>query len=165
MSADRNNDLPYRQGVGMLVLSKSGEVFVGQRIDTTMEAWQLPQGGVDEGERLEAAALRELEEELGTNNVEIIDRSEDWLQYDLPEDIRPKVWGGRFRGQQQIWFVMRFLGEDTEINLDTEHPEFSDWKWLSWDELDRVIVPFKRQLYQELKKRYAFLASGQTRRS
>lgn len=157
MTSSKDDDLPYRTGVGMMLLNRAGEVFVGQRIDTTMEAWQLPQGGVDDGEDFECAALRELEEEIGTANIEVIARTQDWLFYDLPQDIRGKVWGGKFRGQRQIWYVMRFLGEDAEINIDTAHPEFSNWKWVTWDELDRIIVPFKRQLYKELKDRFRHL--------
>lgn len=157
MISGKDDDLPYRTGVGMMLLNRAGEVFVGQRIDTTMEAWQLPQGGVDDGEDFETAALRELEEEIGTANIEVIARTQDWLSYDLPQDIRGKVWGGRFRGQRQIWYVMRFLGEDSEINIETAHPEFSEWKWVTWDELDRIIVPFKRQLYKELKDRFRHL--------
>ncbi len=157
MISGKDDDLPYRTGVGIMLLNRTGEVFVGQRIDTTMEAWQLPQGGVDDGEDFETAALRELEEEIGTANIEVIARTQDWLSYDLPQDIRGKVWGGRFRGQRQIWYVMRFLGEDSEINIETAHPEFSEWKWVTWDELDRIIVPFKRQLYKELKDRFRHL--------
>lgn len=157
MTSGKDDDLPYRTGVGMMLLNRTGEVFVGQRIDTTMEAWQLPQGGVHDGEDFETAALRELEEEIGTANVEVIARTRDWLFYDLPPDIRGKVWGGKFRGQRQIWYAMRFLGEDSEINIETAHPEFSEWKWVTWDELDRIIVPFKRQLYKELKDRFRYL--------
>ena len=160
MSRNKHESLPYRAGVGMILLNRRGHVFVGQRIDTTMEAWQMPQGGIDDGEDPETAALRELEEEVGTKNVEIITRTEDWLCYDLPADIRARIWGGNYRGQRQIWFVMRFLGRDSEINITTAHPEFSHWKWAPWDELGQMIVPFKRQLYLDLKARFEGLAGN-----
>lgn len=142
--------LPYRPCVGMMVVNTAGLVFVGRRIDTAVNAWQMPQGGIDEGESPETAALRELDEEIGTRNVEIIERTGDWLTYDLPEELIGKIWGGKYRGQRQLWFLMRFLGNDREIDIQTSHPEFSAWKWLPLEELPDAIVPFKRALYQDL---------------
>ncbi len=152
--------LPYRPGVGMMLLNRAGDVFVGQRIDTPGDAWQMPQGGIDEGEDPEAAALRELEEEIGTRNVRILDRTSDWLTYDLPEELIGKVWGGRYRGQKQLWFLMRFLGPDDAINIDTGEAEFSAWKWLAMGELPRAIVPFKQALYEELVARFGEKVAG-----
>lgn len=142
--------LPYRPCVGVTLINREGLVFVARRIDTEMEAWQMPQGGIDEGEDPATAALRELEEEVGTNKAEIIAETKDWLQYDLPHDLIGKVWKGRYRGQRQKWFAMRFLGDDTDINLETEHPEFCAWKWERLERLPNLIVPFKRKIYQDI---------------
>jgi len=146
--------LPYRPCVGVMLLNRHNKVFVGQRIDATMEAWQMPQGGIDDGEDFEQTAFRELQEEIGTNNAEIIARSKDWLYYDLPNDIIGKVWGGKFRGQKQIWFLMRFLGQDSDIDLDYYHPEFKAWKWVEVAEVPKLIVPFKRDLYQAIVREF-----------
>lgn len=146
--------LPYRPCVGMMVVNTAGHVFAGKRIDTPGDAWQMPQGGIDEGEDPEEAALRELNEEIGTRNVRIIDRTRNWLRYDLPVEMIGKIWGGQYRGQKQLWFLMQFLGKDQEVNIHTRHPEFSDWKWLAMEELPRTIVPFKRALYEELVDRF-----------
>jgi len=146
--------LPYRPCVGVMLLNRHNKVFVGQRIDNTMEAWQMPQGGIDDGEDFEQTAFRELKEEIGTNNSEIISRSKDWLYYDLPNDIIGKVWGGKFRGQKQIWFLMRFLGQDSDIDLDYHHPEFKAWKWVDVADVPKLIVPFKRDLYQAIVKEF-----------
>lgn len=140
--------LPYRPCVGVMLLNQDNKVFVGKRIDTTQEAWQMPQGGVDKGEDVKATALRELEEEIGTNNVKIISQSDNWLYYDLPEHLLGKVWKGKYRGQKQIWFLMRFLGQDSDINLETKHPEFNQWKWMDVKELPKHIVAFKKDLYE-----------------
>jgi len=145
---------PYRKCVGLMVINRDNQVFVGQRVDQTAEAWQMPQGGIDEGEDPQTAALRELEEEIGTANVEIIAESDDWIPYDLPEDIADKVWKGRFRGQTQKWFVLRFLGPDREINIDTDHPEFNEWKWCDFNDLETYIVPFKRQIYRKVMAQF-----------
>lgn len=158
------NNLPYRPGVGMMMLNSERKVFVAKRIDTVSEAWQMPQGGLDDGENPRTAALRELEEEIGTRNVEIITESQDWLHYDLPEDLIPKLWGGKYRGQRQKWFLMHFTGSDTDIHIDTAHPEFSQWKWIDPPELPDIIVPFKRDLYQQILKRFAdFIFPNETK--
>ena len=145
----------YRPCVGIILLNSAGRVFVGQRIDSPGDAWQMPQGGIDDGETPEAAARRELKEETGTANAEIIAESGGWLSYDLPEDLRPKLWGGRYRGQTQKWFVMRFLGRDAEIDIATPEAEFSAWKWVAPGDLPDLIVPFKRALYETLLKEFA----------
>ncbi|MGB1539960.1 MAG: RNA pyrophosphohydrolase [Rickettsiales bacterium] len=155
MSADA---LAYRPAVGILLLNPHNLVFVAKRIDMPSEAWQMPQGGMDDGETPEEAAFRELKEEIGTHNAEIIAESKDWLTYDLPEPLIGKLWGGKYRGQKQKWFAMRFLGEDAEINLDTEEPEFLEWKWEQLHRTPELIVPFKRELYQKLVDEFGHLA-------
>ncbi len=138
--------LPYRPCVGVMLFDARGRVFVGRRIDTP-DAWQMPQGGIDEGETPEAAALRELEEEIGTSKAALVAGTAGWLTYDLPDDLIGRVWGGRWRGQRQKWFACRFLGDDTDIRLDTKHPEFDAWRWVELDQLASLIVPFKRAIY------------------
>ncbi len=139
----------YRRGVGIMLLNSQGHVFVGKRVDTEGEAWQMPQGGIDDDEEPRDAAFRELKEEIGTDNAEIIAESKAWLRYELPTQLR-KRWGDRWQGQQQKWFVMRFRGMDADLNIATEHPEFSAWKWVSVEHLPNLIVSFKRQLYIDL---------------
>ncbi len=157
--------LGYRPCVGIMLLNDAGKVFVARRIDTTVEAWQMPQGGIDPGENPRGAALRELAEEIGTDKAEILAETEDWLRYDLPPELLGKVWQGRYRGQDQKWLVMRFLGCDADIDLDTEHPEFAAWKWIEVAALPKVIVPFKRDIYRTLAERYAGLAAKLRARS
>lgn len=142
-------NLPYRANVGVMVLSKSGDVFVAQRLEHYANAWQMPQGGIDPGEGPAEAALRELEEETGINSskVVILAETQNWIPYELPPDLIPKLWNGKYRGQKQKWFLMRFLGEDTDIDIETEEPEFSSWKWIAPSALPDAIVPFKRDVY------------------
>ncbi len=142
--------LPYRDGVGIMLINQHRQVFVAKRIDTLSEAWQMPQGGIDEGERPDVAARRELEEETGTSKATILRESKDWLTYDLPQELVGKIWRGRFRGQRQKWFAMRFDGTDSDINIDTPHPEFCEWKWTAPSTLPDLIVPFKRVLYRDI---------------
>lgn len=141
---------PYRNGVGIMLLNKENKVFVARRIVPATKAWQMPQGGIDEGETPETAAFRELKEEIGTNNVQILAESQIWHTYDFPSYLIGKLWGGNYRGQRQKWFLMRFLGEDPEINIATEHPEFCDWRWINIEELPVLAISFKRKTYQAL---------------
>jgi len=134
-----------------MLLNPAGEVFVARRMDMpAMPAWQMPQGGIDPGETPLQAALRELGEEIGTDKAELLGESQGWLKYDLPAELSRGIWGGRYRGQRQKWFAMRFTGTDGDIDLATEHPEFNAWKWLRHERLPEVIVPFKRQLYIDI---------------
>lgn len=145
------SDLPYRPCVGIMLINGEGRIFTAERLDMP-GAWQMPQGGVDEGETLTEAALRELEEEISVPpaHVSIERQTADWVTYDLPAHLLGKVWGGKYRGQKQHWFLMRFTGDDDLINLETEHPEFSRWKWSSRQELIDEIVPFKKAVYKQV---------------
>ena len=157
---DRSDDmLPggYRRGVGLMMFNADGMIFTGRRIDTKTEAWQMPQGGIDPGETSRDAALRELQEETGTDKVEIIGESAKWRSYDFPAELQSRIWNGRFRGQTQIWYAMRFLGNDGDINIHGEEPEFDSWRWSSLDDLPRRIVAFKRELYSELTAEFGEL--------
>lgn len=151
MSVDRTL-LEYRLGVGIILLNSENKVFVGQRLDqrSGIEAWQMPQGGIDETEEPVKAALRELKEEVGTNHVQVLHQSKDWYYYDIPDEFISRLWGGRYRGQKQLWFLMKLIGEDSLINIKTEHPEFKDWKWVAFQEVPELIVPFKKRLYKEI---------------
>ena len=146
-------DLPYRNGVGIMIFNDQKKIFVGKRIDN-QEAWQMPQGGVDKDEDFETAAKRELFEETGIQSVRIVQISKQEFIYDLPNHLLGKIWKGKYKGQKQKWFLMKFLGPDSEINISQKHPEFNEWKWVDLDELPRLIVPFKKKLYESIIKEF-----------
>ncbi len=152
-----DDDHLYRSGVGVMLINSAGKVFVAARIDNPLDAWQMPQGGIDAGEEPWPAALRELEEEtgIGPGLVELVAECPERLRYDLPEEWRPQLWGGKWRGQAQHWYLLRFLGEDCDVNLATEHPEFRAWQWIDPVQLPDLIVPFKRDLYRRLLSEFA----------
>ena len=147
------SELPLRSGVGIIVLNKDNKVFVAKRIDNPKNFWQMPQGGVDEGEDFLKAAYRELEEETSIKNVDLIKELDGMITYELPERLLGIIWKGKYRGQKQKWFVMKFVGEDKEINIKTKNPEFLDWKWIELDQITEVVVDFKLHVYKELKEK------------
>lgn len=150
--------IAYRKGVGVMILNHEGKVWVGQRQDSDQligpNTWQMPQGGIDSTETPWQAALREMKEEIGTVNVRLIQESRGWISYDFPEELHKILWGGRFYGQTQKWFLVEFLGEDSEININTRHPEFCAWQWVDASELPNLIVSFKRKLYITLLEEF-----------
>jgi putative (di)nucleoside polyphosphate hydrolase len=149
--------LPYRAAAGIMLINAEGQVFVGQRMDSTLEAWQMPQGGIDEGEDALTAALRELGEETGiaADKVELIATAEEELRYDLPDELIGKLWKGRYRGQRQTWFLFRFIGTDSDVDIATEHQEFRAWRWADPADLPAMIVPFKKALYEQVLAAFA----------
>lgn len=147
------SELPLRCGVGIVLLNDSNKVFVAKRIDNPKNFWQMPQGGVDKGEDFLKAAYRELEEETSIKNVELIKELEGTITYDLPDRLLGIIWKGKYRGQKQKWFLMRFTGQEQEINVKTKNPEFLDWKWIELDQITEVVVDFKLHVYQELKEK------------
>ncbi|HKX11246.1 MAG TPA: RNA pyrophosphohydrolase [Stellaceae bacterium] len=149
----------YRRGVGIMLLNAQSRVFVAQRIDFASNAWQMPQGGIDKGETPREAARRELKEETSTDKAEFLAESRNWFTYDFPPELRERF-RGRFAGQQQKWFAMRFTGTDTDIDLETDHPEFKAWKWIEPKDLPRLIVPFKRQVYLDVLEEFRQLLGG-----
>jgi len=150
MKKDLHN-LPLRSGVGIVVLNKENKVFVAKRIDNPKNFWQMPQGGVDEGEDFLKAAYRELKEETSIKNVELIKELDGTITYELPDRLLGLIWKGKYRGQKQKWFLMRFVGSDSEINIKTKHPEFLEWKWVELDKITDLVVDFKLQVYKEVK--------------
>ena len=146
-------NLPLRSGVGIVVLNEENKVFVAKRIDNPKDFWQMPQGGVDAGEDFLKAAYRELEEETSIKSVKLIRELDGMITYELPDRLLGIIWKGKYRGQKQKWFLMRFTGEDKEININTHHPEFLDWKWIELDQLTKVVVDFKLHVYKEVRKK------------
>ena len=150
---DKFKNLPLRSGVGIVVLNKANKVFVAKRIDNAKNFWQMPQGGVDEGEDYLTAAYRELEEETSIKNVELISELDGLITYNLPEHLLGIIWKGKYKGQSQKWFLMRYLGEDNQINIKTKKPEFLDWKWVDLKEITNLVVDFKLHVYQEVQQK------------
>ena len=150
---ERYKNLPYRMGVGIIVLNKENKIFVAKRIDNPRNFWQMPQGGVDEGEDFLSAAYRELEEETSIKNVELITEIDEITTYELPDYLLGKIWKGKFKGQKQKWFIMRYIGTDDEININTPKPEFLDWKWTDLDSITQIVVKFKLDVYKTLQQK------------
>jgi len=149
----KNKDLLLRSGVGIVVLNKDNKVFVARRIDNKKNFWQMPQGGVDKGEDYLTAAYRELEEETSIKNVDLIKEFDELISYELPENLLGVIWNGKYRGQEQKWFVMRFLGHDSEVNIKTKNPEFCEWKWIDLENITDLVVDFKLHVYEIVKKK------------
>lgn len=159
-SSEKNNDKPdylYRSGVGIMIINGNKEIFVGKRIDNHSDAWQMPQGGLDAGESEDDAMIRELREETGIikDNVKLIRKSERYYYYNLPYKLQKKFWGGKYLGQRQRWYLVEFIGEESAINIKTEDPEFSEWKWVGSKEVVGSIVPFKREMYEDVLQEFA----------
>ena len=148
---EKFKNLPLRSGVGIIVLNRENKVFVAKRIDNQKNFWQMPQGGVDKGEDFLTAAFRELKEETSINSVEVIKEIEGMTTYELPDHLLGIIWKGKYKGQKQKWFLMRFLGNDNEVNIQTKKPEFLEWKWINLESLTKVVVDFKLHVYKELK--------------
>ena len=154
---NNNKQLPLRIGVGIILLNHESKVFVGKRIDNPKNFWQMPQGGINQNENFLQAAKRELEEETGIKSVELVKELNGWLEYDLPENLLGKVLEGKYRGQKQKWFIMKFVGKNNEINVKTKNPEFLDWKWIEVSKLPSIAIDFKFNLYEKLKEEINFL--------
>ena len=152
MSLNKSKNLPLRLGVGIILLNSENKVFVGKRIDNPVNFWQLPQGGVNKNEDLLCAANRELKEETNVESIKLIKEIDNWLTYELPKNLLGKIWKGKYRGQKQKWFIMRFIGNEKEINVKTKNPEFKDWKWIDVNQLLNVVVSFKLDVYKSLVK-------------
>ena len=152
---NKKGELPLRTGVGIVLLNDKNKIFVGKRIDNPKKFWQMPQGGVDKNEELLQAAKRELKEETSIKSVELIKELDEWLEYDLPKNLLGKLWKGKYRGQKQKWFIMKFLGKNDEINIRTKRPEFLDWKWINSSDLPEVAVDFKVNIYKKMAKELA----------
>ena len=149
---EKYKNLPLRSGVGIVVLNKENKVFVAKRIDNQKNFWQMPQGGVDKGENLYEAAIRELDEETSIKSVSLIKKIDGLLTYHLPDELLGIIWKGKFKGQEQQWYIMRFNGDEKEINIKTKHPEFLEWKWVDIDEITKLVVTFKLHVYEKIQK-------------
>ena len=152
MSLNKSKNLPLRLGVGIVLLNSDNKVFVGKRIDNPINFWQMPQGGVDDNENLLYAANRELKEETGVKSTKLIKEIDNWLTYELPKNLLGKIWKGKYRGQKQKWFIMRFVGDEKEINIRTKNAEFKEWKWININQLLNVVVKFKHDVYKTIVK-------------
>ena len=152
MSLNKSKNLPLRLGVGIVLLNSDNKVFVGKRIDNPVNFWQMPQGGVDDNENLLYAANRELKEETGVESVKFIKEIDNWLTYELPKNLLGKIWKGKYRGQKQKWFIMRFVGDEEEINIKTKNAEFLEWKWIDTNQLLNVVINFKLDVYKSIVK-------------
>lgn len=152
----------YRPCVGIMLFNKQGNIFIGKRFDSD-SYWQMPQGGVDDGEELEQAALRELLEEVGTDKAEIVSKNKEWIHYNLPEEVIPTCWNGRYSGQKQRWFLMKFCGKDKDININyTDHPEFKEWRWQNVDDLVASAIPFKKEVYKKVIEEFSSIIKAST---
>jgi len=152
MSLNKSKNLPLRLGVGVVLLNSNNKVFVGKRIDNPVNFWQMPQGGVDDNENFLYAANRELKEETGVKSTKLIKEIDNWLTYELPNNLLGKIWKGKYRGQKQKWFIMRFVGDEEEININTKNAEFKEWKWIDVNQLLNVVVRFKHDVYKAIVK-------------
>jgi len=150
---DSKKELPLRLGVGIILLNNKNQILVGKRIDNPRNSWQMPQGGVNKEEKFLIAAKRELEEETGVKTVKLIKELDEWFIYDLPPNLLGKIWNGKYRGQRQKWFIMKFTGKNNEINVNTENPEFSDWRWIDIEDLTKVAVTFKINVYKKIEEK------------
>jgi len=146
---------PYRPCVGIMLINDNGHIFSGQRIDNRAEAWQMPQGGIDAAEDVETACFREMREEIGTDKADILSIHPEWLNYDIPLPLADRLWGGRYRGQSQKWVALRYTGQNSDINIATEEPEFFSWQWMSPADLIELAVPFKRPVYEDIMTQFA----------
>ena len=155
---EKYKKLPLRSGVGIVILNKENKIFVAKRIDNPKNFWQMPQGGIDKNENSLDAAKRELKEETGVKSIQLIKELDEWLEYDLPKNLLGKIWQGKYRGQKQKWYIMKFVGKDEEININTKNPEFLDWKWVDSSILPDIAVNFKVNLYKKLKEELNFLS-------
>ncbi len=150
---NKKEELPLRIGVGIVLLNSKNKIFVGKRIDNPKKFWQMPQGGVDKNEELIQAAKRELKEETSIKSVELVKELDEWFEYNLPNNLLGKVWKGKYKGQKQKWFIMKFLGNDNEINIKTKHPEFFEWKWVELDKITDIVVDFKLDVYKKIQEK------------